>query len=363
MPRTMRRTIRGTLAVTATMALFGGVAACTENSDAARVGDDTITIKQLDSVVDEGLADPDLGPVAEDTLPEYRKAALSMLVQQKFFDQVAEHFDLSFTDAEVDEVEAQIFEATKQQLGLDPNAEPRALIQALAEQGQFVTESDLRIISEATLIQQLVGEQSGADTSAAAGEQATQQLTQQQTNYELGLIAVADEATAQDVAVQLEQNPADYPNVATQYPSPNTVPQPQNVTGEQLAQLMPELAQNVPVTPAGQAFSFALPADAGAAPGEAYAVVLVSSVSEPAPADIQQQVDSQLANQAIDAGLTEIKQFAESVDVWVNPRYGAVGTDSNGLPTIEDAPDNGVVKVLESSSPPSLPTTPNGATG
>lgn len=360
MPRLMRRTIRGTVAVAAAVSLLGGVAACAENSDAARVGKTTITIKQLDAAVDKGLADPDLGSVAEKTLPEYRKAVLSMLVQRTFFDQVVDHYDLTFTDAEVDEVEQQILTATKQQLGLEATAEPRELIQALADQGQFVTESDIKIISEATLIQKLVGEKHGVDTSAAGAQQVTQQLTQEQSSYQLGLIAVPDQSTADDVIDELEDDPATYPTVAAKYPSPNTVPQPQAVTGQQLAQLMPPLAQNVPITPAGQAFSFALPADSGAAPGEAFAVVLVSSVTPPAADDVAEQVQSQLTNDAITAGLTEIKKFADDVNVWVNPRFGKAGIDGNGLPTIEDAVDNSVVKVLTPSATPTV-AAPEGA--
>lgn len=337
MTRSFRR-----IAVVAAFLLLGGLAACsTDNDIAARVGSETITVAQLDAAVARGYADPDIGEAAKEAGAAFRRNVLTLMIQDKVYAAAAKEYGVDFTDEDVLAMQKEI-------LG---GQDPREAIKAVIEAGQPIlyTPEDISTISTAQLVNKLIGEQT-VDTSEAALRKLYEE--QKETTYELGLISVADQQTAQTILDQLQADPAAYAQVAQQYASdPNnpgaqqTLVEPQSVKKSELNQIF---ADAVGSLAAGRSTILDLTPQGGF-----WSVVQVSKVTTPTFEEMAEQLKAQLNEQVLPGGQAKVAEVGKKLDVWINPRFGSLETDPQGLPSVKGGSGTGTFKILTPDSPDS----------
>jgi peptidyl-prolyl cis-trans isomerase SurA len=316
-----RRKATAVLAVgLASVAVLSG---CRTSPDvAAYVGDDQLTVGELQAAVDERLADPDIAAYAAGKESSYTRQVLTLQVTDAVYAAAARRYDVDVSDAEVrDRIQSLLGGA----------AQDEVFAQLAQQQG--VNAEDV----EANIRQQLVRAELAAaagkaDLSDAALQQRYEQSLGQLTQVQLGIITVPDQPTADAVLAQLLADPAGYPAVAAQHPGNNTLPEVQSFASGDLPEV---LAESIGATPAGQGFTQPV-AEAGGV-----VVGFVSAVVTPSFADVRSQLAQQAGSEADAAGAALVSEFQADVDVDVNPRYGVL-QEGQVVPA-----DGGVVKVLE----------------
>ncbi len=306
------------LALTAGVALAG----CrTSPNVAAYVGDESITVDELQDAVAERRADPQLTPGDE---PGYSRAILSQLVRAEVFDSAAEHFGVSPDPGGLPELLEQLLGGT----------EPEAYYQQVAAQG-FSRGDALERVRQVALLRDIAVAEGavGAPTDASLRAAYEQAVAQQPAQPSLGYINVADQATADSLVAALEADPGSYAEVAAPYLALATLPAPRPVA--QLAdQLPPDVAARVAETPPGRAFS---------APVENVSGLLVFLVGEaPVPSfeETRPQLEAQFLDQAATEGAEILSGYEDDLEIDVNPRYGTLEEGS-----VVQA-DGGVVRLL-----------------
>jgi hypothetical protein len=289
---------------------------------AAYVGDTEVTVAELQTAVDERLADPDIAVYAAGDETKYARQVLTLQVTEEVYAAAARRYDVAVSDADV-----------RQRIeGLLGGAAQEDVFRQLAQQqGVNVTDVEANVRQQLTRAE-LARAAGQADVSEAGLQQRYQQSLGQLTQVQLGIITVPDQATADAVLAQLLADPAAYPAVAAQYPGNNTLPA---VQGFGSADLPEVLAESVAATPAGQGFTQVV-AEAGGV-----VVGFVSGVATPTFAEARAQLAQQAAGEADAAGAALIGEFQADVDVDVNPRYGVL-QDGQVVPG-----DGGVVQLLE----------------
>ena len=187
-----------------------------------------------------------------------------------------------------------------------------------------------------------IAQQAGLDvgTGESALRERYDATREQYAQFEVGLVTVADQATADAVLAQLSADPASYADVAAGYPNQNTLPAPQAATAEQLAGIVEDPSSLV----AGQGFSDAL------VPTGEITVVFITGISYPSFEDIRPTLEQQAAQEVQTALDTELASVRESLDITVNPRYGRFDDSGTLVPD-----DRGVVDVLDDGSPAAEP--------
>jgi hypothetical protein len=176
-----------TLAVT-------GVAGCrTSPNVAAYVGDEQISVAELESAVDDRLQDEDIAAAAEGNEDDLNRLVLSLLVEQEVYQEVADRYGVRIDDDDVrDRIEV-LFE------GQDPDT----VYADLAQQG--LTRADVFENVRQLLVRVRIAEDEGLGD--AASEEALraryEQVREGEAEQELGLIVVPDQATADSVLGQL----------------------------------------------------------------------------------------------------------------------------------------------------------------
>src|SRR4051794_18410151 len=79
-----------------------GLSACrTSPSVAAYVGDEQISVAELDAAVAERLSDEDIAASAEGNEDEFTRRVLTLLVQEKVYAAAAERYDVQVSDSDV----------------------------------------------------------------------------------------------------------------------------------------------------------------------------------------------------------------------------------------------------------------------
>lgn len=315
--RTRRAARAGVLLVAAVSTL----AACRTAPDvAAYVGDETVSVAELEAAVEERLADDDIAAYAAADEAAYTRAVLGRLVEREIAAAAAEEYGVQVGDREV---RARIDEL----LGDD---DPEDVYRRLAQQGigpDDVTES----IRQQLLLAELADAAGQADAlSEASLRERYDEVRGDLAQVEFGYIAVPDAATADAVLAQLTADPAAYPAVAAQHPGQFTLGA---VTRRGADELPPVMAEQLVAAAPGTGFTVEV-SDVGTVVG------FVTAVVEPTFAELRPQLEEAAAEEAREAGIELVDQLREDLDVTVNPRYGVLqdGRLTEG--------DGGVVEIL-----------------
>jgi peptidyl-prolyl cis-trans isomerase SurA len=290
---------------------------------AAYVGEDTVTVTELQSAVDERLADPDIAAFAAGDEAGYARQVLGLQVAEEVYDAAAARHDVTVTDADV----------RRRIETLLAGAAQEDVFRQLAQQ-QGVNAADVEENIRQQLVRvQLAAATGQADLSDAALRERYEQSSAGLSQVQLGIITVPDQATADAVLGQLRADPAAYPALAAQYPGPNTLPEVRPFGADQ--PLPPVLAEQVGATPAGQGFTQTVPEVQGVVVG------FVAGSVTPTFEEVREQLAQQAGTEADQAGAQVVADVQADLDVTLNPRYGVL-TDGQVVPA-----DGGVVQLLE----------------
>ncbi len=288
---------------------------------AAYVGDAEVSVAELQTAVDERLADPDIAAFAAGDEIGYVRQVLTLEVTEELYAAAARRFDVTVSDQDV---EARI-------VTLLGGGDRAATFQQLAQQ-QGLSESDVEEnVRQQIFRVELASAEGRADLSEAGLQQRYQQSLATLGQVQLGVITVADQVTADAVRAQLTADPAAYPALAAQYPGPNTLPAVRPFASGDVPDV---LTDPVAATPPGQTFIQAIP-EVGIVVG------LVAGVTTPTFEEARPQLAQQAGTEADQAGAALLQEFRDDLDVTVNPRYGVL---EEGQIV---AGDGGVVQLLD----------------
>ncbi len=320
-PLVQKRRLTASLAVG--LVALAGVAGCrSDPSVAAYVGDEQVTVDELQTAVDTRLEDPALAEAAAGREDEFTRLVLTRLVTAELYDRVAQRYGITVDDAEV---QARLDELLA---GEDPEAVyAQAAAQGVARADVFETVRQQLLRQRVAESQGLAGEL-GEEELRAAYEQQAPSLAQ----VRLGYVNVPDQAAADAAVAALNADPGAYPAIAAQYPGQATLPE---VTTRAPADVPAPLADVVGSAAPNSATSLTVPDLPG---------VLVVFVGEPAvPSFEEARPDLEEAALAdADAAAQElVADVRAGIDVTVNPRYGTI-EDGAVVPS-----DDGVVDLLE----------------
>jgi hypothetical protein len=314
--------IRRLTAATAAGLALAGLAGCrTAPNVAAYVGDEQVTVAELEQAVEERQADPAIEQFAAQDTETYTQQVLGYVVQDEVHSAAAERYGVRVTDAQVRARLDEIF------AGQDP-AEAYA---GLASQG--LSRQDAFSLIRQQLIRQEIAEEEGLDDplSDESLQQRYEQTLADRTTVDLGLITVPDQATADRVVASLDGDPDRYATLAERYAGQATLPAIQEI---QVDQLPPALAQAVGQAEPGKAFSVPVQEVGG----------IVVGLLGPPPAfeEVEPQLVQQAQAEVDQAAQPLVQEVRDDLDVTVNPRYGELQDDG----TIGRS-ESGVVTILE----------------
>jgi peptidyl-prolyl cis-trans isomerase SurA len=313
----------------------GGLTGCrTSPTVAAYVGDETITVSELQSAEDSRRRDDAIEAYAKDNEAAFTRQVLSVLVGEEVYAAAAEHWDVRVPDAEVQERIDTILDG----------ADPSALYAQAASQG-LGKDDVFELVRQQLLRQEIARAEGLADPlSEAALQQQYQQNRDQYKQYVFGYIAVPDQATADGVLAALTADPASYPTVAAAYDNGVTLLQPEARPADQLPQV---LAQQITATPPGTGFTVPVP-DVGVV------VTFVTDVTFQAFAEVRGDLQEAARSQVDEAATKAVTEFRDGLDVTINPRYGVLKENR----VVED--DSGVVQILSGSGSTAAPSSTTG---
>ena len=311
---------RLTAAAVAGLALAGLAGCRTAPNVAAYVGDDQVSVAELESAVEDRLADDVIaeGPGAD--RETFTRAVLYTLVQNDVHEGVAAEYGVEVDDREVRDLLDVLLDGR----------DPEQAFQALAEQ-QGRSRQDILAEVRRLAIRLAVAEEEGL--SEPLSEEALQaryeQARSEAATIEFGYITVPDEETADQVVAALEADPDRYADLASRFAGDFTVP----VRSVPQEELPAELADEALAAEPNTAF---------AVPIEAAGGVVVGFVGEfPSFDELRKQLETQSISEVDEAVQPVVQEFRDGLEVTVNPRYGELGESSI------DLPDDGVVRFLE----------------
>lgn len=304
-----------------------GLTACrTSPSVAAYVGDEQISVSELESAVEDRLSEPEVAAFAEGQEDEFSRRVLGLLVQEEVYDAAAERYDVRVTDAQV---RARIDEL----LGGEDEDD---VFGQLAEQG--IGRADVLENVRQQLVRREIAEaEGGADALSQQALRARyEEVRETLGQVSFGYITVPDDATAQAVVAQLNADPAAYPALAAQYPGAATTP---TLETRAPGELPAVLAEGIQAAEPGTAFATPVPEAGGVV------VTFVEGVVYPSFEEVRPQLEDEAA-QAVEAvGDELIGTVREDLGVTVNPRYGVL-EEGRLVPA-----DGGVVDILGDDDP------------
>ena len=285
---------------------LGGLAGCRSSPTvAAYVGDEQVSVAELDTAVAERVADPDIAAYAQADEVRFTRQVLSLQVGEEVYAAAARRYDVEVTDADV---RARIDQLLA---GNDPDA----VYQKVAQEQGASPEDVFESVRQSLVRQRLAATAGDADLSEDALRARYEQSKAALSTVDLGVITVPDQATADGVLAQLTADPAGYPALAAQYAGSNTLP---DFRAFKPGDLTDVLAGPVAATPAGQGFTQVVPEAGGVVVG------FVRAVTVPAYADVHDQLAQQAAADAADAGAQLVNAVRDDLHLKVNPRYGVL---------------------------------------
>ncbi|NYJ06270.1 peptidylprolyl isomerase [Petropleomorpha daqingensis] len=313
----------------------GGLTGCrTSPTVAAYVGEETVTVSELQSAEDSRRQDDAIDAYAKDNEEAFTRQVLSVLVGKEVYAAAAEHWHVSVSDAEVSDRIDTILDG----------ADPSALYDQAASQG--LGKADVFELVREQLLRQEIARAEGLDDplSEAALQKQYQQNRDQYKQYVFGYIAVPDQATADGVLAALTADPSSYPAVAAGYDNGVTLLQPEARPADQLPQV---LAQQIAATPPGSGFTVPVQ-DVGVV------VAFVTDVTFQAYADVKADLQDAARSQVDDAATKAVSDFRDGLDVTINPRYGVLKENR----VVAD--DSGVVQIVSDTSSAAAPSSSTG---
>ena len=313
------------------LAVAGGTAGCrTSPSVAAYVGDEQVSVAELDDAVAERLADPAIAAYVGEDRSAFTRQVLSLQVGEEVYAAVARRAGVEVSDAEVQARIDQLLEGND-----------RAAVFEQVAQQQGASEADVVENVRQQLVRQRLAEAAGqADLSEEALRGRYDEARAGLSQVELGLVTVPDQAAADAALAQLVADPASYPAVAAQHPGPNTLPQVEPRSPADLAEV---LAEPIASTPPGKGFTLPLPEVGGVVVGFVRAVVV------PGFDEVRDQLAEQAAGEADTAGAELVAAAREDLELTVNPRYGVLEEER------VVAGSGGAVQLLEDSGDEEAP--------
>ena len=287
-----------------TVAVSGLTACRTSPNVAAYVGDEQVSVTELENAVARRLENPEIEAFATAQGDAFTRQVLSLLVQGEVHDAAAERYGVRVDDDDV-----------RRRLGvlLAGRDEDREYSQLAAQRG--LGRADVFENVRQQLVSKEIAESEGeweAPTEADLQERYAE-VREDLADVSFGYITVADEPTAAAVLTQLAADPAAYPAVAAQYAGPMTLP---TLETRPAAELPPELAQQIAATEPNTGFS--IPAEAGVA------VIFVEGPVYPPFEEVRPELEAEAFGAAAAAGGKLIQAVREDLGVTVNPRYGVL---------------------------------------
>ncbi|TQN37549.1 peptidyl-prolyl cis-trans isomerase SurA [Blastococcus colisei] len=280
-----------------------GLTACrTSPSVAAYVGDEEISVSELQSAVEDRLADPGVAAYAEGQRDDFTRRVLGLLVQEEVYAEAAERYDVRVGN---EEVRARIDEL----LGGD---DPDEVFGQLAQQG--IGRVDVVENVRQQLVRREIAEAEGEadELSDQALRARYQEVRESLGEVSFGYITVPDDATAQAVVAQLTADPAAYPALAAQYAGAATIPALESRAPDQLPAI---LAEGIAAAAPNTAFATPVPEAGGVV------VTFVEGVVYPSFEEVRPQLESEAVETA---GNERIEAVRDDLEVTVNPRYGVL---------------------------------------
>jgi hypothetical protein len=301
-----------------------GLTACrTSPSVAAYVGDEQVTVTELEAAVDDRTADEEIAAYVEGNEAEYSRRVLNILVQGQVHTVAAERYGAEVSDAEVRS-------RIEQLLGDD---DPATVYSQLAQQG--ISRADVFETVRQQLLRREIALADGelAEPTDEELQAQYEQARVDQAQFRFGYITVPDQATADQVRAALEADPSRYEALATQYSGPYTLPV---LEDRGLADIPAPLVEQVQAARPNTAFT--LPVEEV----EGVIVTLVEGAVYPSFEELRPQLEQEFTEAADAAGATLVDGVRADLDVVVNPRYGVLEDTGELVPG-----GGGVVQILE----------------
>jgi peptidyl-prolyl cis-trans isomerase SurA len=319
-PRVPRIAVSGLLLAVA----VSGLTACrTSPSVASYIGDEQVTVTELEAAVDERTADEEIAAYAAGAEGDFTRRTLNILVQAEVHTVAAERYGVEVTDA-------QVRSRIDDLLGDD---DPDTVYSQLAQQG--ISRQDVFETVRQQLIRREIALAEGEveEPSEEALQAQYEETREGLAEVRFGYIAVPDQATADALQAQLQADPSRYAAAAAQFEGPYTLPA---LEQRSLAEVPGPLAEQVATARPNTAFTLAVEEVGGVL------VTFVEGTVYPTLEELRPQLEQEFSTAADAAGTALVDGVRDDLDVVVNPRYGAFD-DSGELVSITE----GVVQILE----------------
>jgi peptidyl-prolyl cis-trans isomerase SurA len=323
-PDVLKRRVPRVLATGFLLAVaVAGLSGCrTSPNVAAYVGDEQVTVTELDSAVDDRLSDENIAAYAKGKEDEFTRRVLSLLVQEEVYAAAAERYDVQVDNEAVRTRITQL-------LGTDS---PADVYGQLAQQG--ISREDVFENVRQQLVRQKIaaaeGKAGGLDDAALQARYAEVREGLAQTSF--GYITVPDDATAAKVLEQLTADPSSYAALAAAYPGDYTLPALETRTADKLPGV---LAQGISAAKPNTGFSTPVPEAGGVV------VTFVAGPVYPSFEEVRPDLEKEAADKVDQAGGSVVEDFRTKLGVTVNPRYGVL-EDGKLVPE-----SGGVVDILK----------------
>lgn len=332
-----------------------GLTGCGVGADTvAKVDNETLTVKEFQSAIDDAYADPIVGKQAKEMGSSFRTTFLNQLLSAEIAKAVAKKAGITVTDAKV---EAKL----KEMLG-DMSMEDAQLQYAMS--GQPMTPELIRAGMTTALVNDELGQKVTGKTQAELSAEQLATLKAQRdanptqfTTYDLTFAATTDQARAQSWVDKTKSGTA---GTLTEVVAADPDPQlggeaaTQPISG---AQEDPEIIKQLAAIPAGDTGILSAPDPSS---GQTYYIVAtVNAVTPISDEELQAQAEQAAQQEFMTAGATEAAEVAKEVDVEVNPRYGKVEYPQQGLPSIT-VPTSDTFTEPTGADPAGVPGLPTG---
>ena len=305
-----------------TVAVTGLTACRTSPNVAAYVGDEQVTVTELENAVAARLEDPELAAFAEGREDELTQRVLSLLVEAEVHEAAGERYDVRVGD---DDVRRRI-----QELLGDSDADEQ--YSQLAKQG--IGRADVFETVRQQLVRQGIAEAEGEAEEPTEAELRAryEEVKGDLAQISFGYITVPDQATADAVLASLTANPAGYAALAAQYPGATTLAALETRGPDEVPA---PLAEGIAAAEPNTGFSTPVPQVGGVI------VTFVAGPVYPPFEDVRPQLEQDAAGAAQEAGGKLVTAVREDLGITVNPRYGVL-EEGQLVPG-----DGGVVDILE----------------
>jgi peptidyl-prolyl cis-trans isomerase SurA len=308
---------------------------------AAYVGDDQVTVVELDSAVDQRLRDADVAAFAQGREDAFTRQVLGLLVGEDVYAAAARRWGVTVSD---DEVRTRI-------TALLADNDPDAVYAQLAAQG--IGREDVFENVRQQLVRQKIAAAEGLD-DALSDQALHQQYDRTRDRYKqfrLGYVTVPDQTTADAVLARLTADPGSYAQVAAAFPGNTTLPQPETRTADQLPSALTDQ-----VLAAAPGSGFTLPVQ-----GVGVVVAFVADVGFQPFQAVRSDLQKAAASDVDGAARKLVQDLRDGLHITVNPRYGVL-QDNAVVPG-----KGGVVDILQggpdTGTGAAPPAPPSGTTG